>query len=69
MKGSGYSSEPKPANGASKDKKSLFGFGNKNKSKKPHYEGDMKSGKACGKVCRPFSLQLLENSSGFRSAR
>lgn len=52
-KGSGYA-DTKPANG--KGGKSLFGFGSKDKSKKPNYEGEMKSGKASGKVYRPSSL-------------
>ena len=32
-------------------KSKFFGFGSKKKSNKPEYTGDMKHGKACGKVC------------------
>ena len=40
------------ANG--KEKSSFFSaFGKKKKADKPQYDGDMKHGKANGKVCRP----------------
>jgi len=61
MKGFKGGGDTADTHGATKSK--FFGFGSKKKSNKPEYTGDMKHGKACGKVCFVLVYLLLASAA------